>query len=259
MSALEVAKKLAEGSGNSFHSRVARWFQENGWYVLISPYYMDQSQGKAREIDLIAEKAIPIIDFMGRAQGDVVVRLYVECKFISATSVLWFTEKDRVSAEDLVCRAGGFRTDNAYTNRHHYLSSCPSVAKIFATAAKSQEQEPIYKALNQVLGAQVSMETRPMASPILRRQHGGLRAVLSFPVVVCSDFNQLFKAEFFEDSDPERITENFQLEVRYAFTDSSGNPKDDYFLIDFVSYDLLDDFTAKVLCNAETSAFLLQS
>ena len=162
MSGDEVAKKIIEYSGNSFHSRVARWLMENEWHVRISPYYMDQSQSKAREIDLVAERIVPITDHFSRRVGDVVVRLYIECKFVASHSVFWFADKDKKAAEALVCRSGNFRMNNTHTTEHHYISTCEKVAKVFATESKSQEQEPFYKALNQVLNAYVSMLDRPI-------------------------------------------------------------------------------------------------
>ena len=57
---LSDAKRIVAESGNSFHARVSSWLTSNGWRVVISPYYMDQSQGKARELDLVAEKLFKI-------------------------------------------------------------------------------------------------------------------------------------------------------------------------------------------------------
>lgn len=256
MSSVDTAKKIINNSGNSFHARVAKWLNENEWRVLISPYYMDQSQNKAREIDLMAERVVPIKDFFDRWIGDVVIRMYVECKFVSSHSVFWFTAKDMHAAEKLVCRTGGFRMDNPYTKEHHYLSTCDTVAKVFATEAKSQEQDPFYKAINQVLNAYVSMHSRPTIFPALREGNRGTRVRLNYPVVVCSRFSKLFRTDFFQDSEPEQITENFQLEVQYAYTDQSNNARDDHFLIDFVEFDRLDQLCAKLIRNAEISAHL---
>ena len=256
MSSLEAAKKIIESSGNSFHSRVAKWLQEAEWHVLVSPYYMDQSQNKAREIDLIAERIVPIRDSDGRRVGDVVIRLYVECKFISSHSVFWFTQKDTHAAEKLVCRTGGFRMDNFYTKEHHYLSSCDTVAKVFATEYKSQEQEPFYKALNQVLSAYVSMQNRAPIVPALQESTRGPRVRLNYPVVVCSSFEKLFRTDFFDSTEPTQVTDNFQLEVQYAYTDQSNAARDDHFLIDFVEFTRLEDFCTKVIRNGEVSAYL---
>ena len=61
--------ELIKNSGNNFHAKVARWLAENDWHVVVSPYYMDQTQNKAREIDLIAEKFWPINDSFSNQTG----------------------------------------------------------------------------------------------------------------------------------------------------------------------------------------------
>jgi hypothetical protein len=166
--------KLVSGSGNNFHAKVARWLSDNGWHIIVSPYYMDQTQNKAREIDLIAEKLWPITDAFGRPVDNLAVRLFVECKFVPSHSVFWFAEKDQHSAEDLVCNSGLFRSDNFYTRKHHYLSQSEKVAKLFATSAsKASENEPFYKALNQVLNAMVSMSGQPITVPSIKKESAG--------------------------------------------------------------------------------------
>jgi hypothetical protein len=182
----EILKK----NGNNFHAKVARWLNEHDWHVIVSPYYMDQTQNKAREIDLIAEKSWPVIDKLDRSFGDVVARLFIECKYISSHSVFWFTEKDQESALNLVCTSRPFKANNMYTDRHHYLAQDTKVAKLFATNSKKDtENEPFYKALNQVLNAMVSMRDRSVSIPEIKESKRILRAVIEFPVVVCSSFD----------------------------------------------------------------------
>lgn len=101
--------------------------------VIVSPYYMDQSLSKAREIDLIVEKEFPFNDGFNRFSGYVVVRLFVECKYIPSPSVFWFSSKDGNSARELVCKNRIFNKENSYTEKHHYLSTCDRVAKLFAS------------------------------------------------------------------------------------------------------------------------------
>lgn len=247
--------RLIENSGNAFHARVARWFADNGWHVVISPYYMDQTQNKAREIDLIVEKLWPITDHSGRAVDYVAIRLFVECKFVASHSVFWFSNKDEHSAEELVCSDGFFRSDNIYTKKHHYLANSQKVAKLFATSSnKLAENEPFYKALNQALNAMVAMRGQPVSIPSTQRIQRSPRLVLEFPVVICNSFEQLFSVDFFADPQPERITDNFQLEVRYAYIDRHNNQRDDYFLLDFVEFDQLDKFCEAVNETAKAAA-----
>ena len=171
--------ELIRSSGNNFHAKVARWFADNGWHVVISPYYMDQTQSKAREIDLVAEKVWPLLDSFGRAVDDIAVRLFIECKFVASDAVFWFADKDRESALELVCSNGPFRRDNSYTEKHHYLSQSSRVAKLFSTSnTKAAENEPFYKALNQSLNAMTSMRGQAVTVPSVRKSRRHPKAVL---------------------------------------------------------------------------------
>lgn len=260
MASSDEVEELIRGSGNTFHAKVARWLLGNGWHVVVSPYYLDQAQNKAREIDLVAEKLWPVKDQFNRAIDDVAVRLFVECKFVPSTSVFWFAEKDQQSARELVCANGIFRADNTYTNKHHYLSQSPRVAKLFSTStSKAPENDPFYKALNQALTAMVSMRGQPVSVPSLKNSRRIPRAVIELPLVVCSSFEQFYSVDFYTDSNPELVKDNFQLEVRYAYIDRRQNQRDNYFLLDFVEFNQLDKFTKAIDEDAKVAAFLVAS
>jgi hypothetical protein len=248
---------LIAGSGNNFHARVARWFADNGWHVIISPYYLDQSQGKAREIDLIAEKLWTVLDSFGRPKDHVAVRLFIECKFVALDAVFWCADKDREAALELVCATHPFQRNNSYTEEHHYLAQSPRVAKLFATLnSKIVENEPFYKALNQALSALVSMRGQVLTEPTIRKRNRAPVTILEVPVVVCSSFDKLYSVDFFSDSQPEPITENFQLEVRYAYAGADSQRRNEYFLLDFVAFDKLRQFVNAVDASAGAAAIL---
>lgn len=247
----EVARLVSE-SGNSFHAKVARWMQSDGWHVSVSPYYIDQTQNKAREIDLVAEK---LWNFNDTWSGEVViaVRLFVECKFIPSYSVFWFTDKDTDAAEALVCSRGLFRQGNTYTKNHHYLAESPHVAKLSATSiGRNTDNDPYYRALNQVLNAMVSMRGGNVAVRASRNQPA---AVLEFPVVVCSSFDQVYGVNFYADVEPQRVTGNFQLEIQYAYFDRAGRQLDEHLLLDFVEFSQLKAFVAAIEKDVEAAAF----
>ena len=248
--------ELIKNSGNNFHAKVARWLAENDWHVVVSPYYMDQTQNKAREIDLIAEKFWPINDSFSNQTGDIAVRLYIECKFVPSHSVFWFADKDKKSALELVCSNGHYRENNTNTQKHHYLAHSAKVAKLFATStSKTTENEPFYKALNQALNAMVSMRGQPVSIPTRNNYQRSPQLVLEFPIVVCSSFKQIYSADFYAESEPKPITDNFQLEVRYAYIDKRGNQRDDYFLLDFVEFDQLENFAKAIDEDAKVAVF----
>lgn len=249
--------KIVESSGNSFHARVASWFKSNGWEVLVSPYYLDQMQSKAREIDLIVEKTWPVRDLFGREVGDVLVRLYVECKFIPGYSVIWFSDKDSEKAQRLVCRCSAFRPENRYTQEHHYLAHSAQVAKVFASGqGREGETDPIYKGLNQVLNAFVAMKGRAPVTQKLRERSGGRLIVLEYPVIVCNTFDRLFGTTFFSPDTPRQLSEAFLLELDYAYVDRNGGSQQDYFLVDFVQLSGLEALVNMLDIDAKNAAFL---
>jgi len=218
---------------------------------------MDQTQDKARELDLVAEKLWPIKDGFGNEIGNVVVRLFVECKYVAAEAVFWFTPKDLQAARQLVCRMAPFRDNNAYTDRHHYLATSQRVAKVFSSAGgKGTENEPIFKALNQALNATVAMRARPVTHPNVTGRPGGRLVTLNYPVVVCSSFDQFYAVDFFTDGEPQPIADNFQLEVQYAYFDQAGSSKNELFLLDFVEFGKLQQFETAISAGTNAAAYL---
>lgn len=258
MSLPQQVQELIESSGNTFHSKVARWFAENGWSIAISPYYMDQTQQKARELDLVVEKVWERNDRFSRWQGRTAVRLFVECKYLPGHSVFWFIDKNKEAIERMLVETGNFRERNMYTQKHHYLSG-DHVAKLFASSnAKGQEGEPFYKALNQALNALVSLRRQVPRAFSSDRQPGGFQVTLDFPVIVCNSFAQLYSADFAGQCLTEQTKENFHLEVEYAYIDPNGGSRDELFLIDVVEYDQLAQFVLKLEEDANVAGFFAE-
>ena len=252
--------QLIEGSGNTFHAAVARWFRARDWHTLVSPYYMDQTQSKARELDLVTERIWPVRDAFNRWEGEVVVRLFVECKYLASESVFWFAPKDVGAASKLVCSLGPFRENNTYTQRHHYLSTSTSVAKVFASNnSRTQENDPFYKALNQALNATVSMRTKSSAHPELQKRAQGQIVLLDYPVIVCNSFSRLYSVDFFAESEPSSISDNFQIEVQYAYQDRSNRELDEYFLVDVVEFEQLEKFVTDLEQGTNAAVYLASS
>lgn len=261
MTGISKVKDLIARSGNSFHAKVARWFSENGWHVIVSPYYLDQSQNKAREIDLVVEKDWSVYhnNIHGEIIGEIVVRLFVECKYLSGQSVFWFADKDLASATELVCSRSPFKKNSVYTDKHHYLS-LGKVAKVFSSGkAQNSEQDPFYKALNQSLNGMVSMCGLPVSIPQFKTDRKEAKAVVEFPVVVCNSFADVYSVDFYNDSEPELISKNFQIEVQYAYVDSKGKRQSDYFLLDVVEFDKLGDYIQAIGEDALAAVALAES
>jgi len=255
---LDKVKEIIAQSGNTFHCKVLKYLQEKGWTVLISPYYNDNVSNKPREIDLIAEKAFDAKDNMGRFFGTVNVKLFVECKYILQKTVFWFHNKDKQKAEDLVIQSTPLRKENIYTKRHHYLGGADSVAKLFADEKKkSADNEIFYKALNQNLNAMIYYRNRESIIRLPPGRDDRVLKTVNYPIIVCNSFDNLYRVEIDTDAEPFNITENFQLEVNYAYMTSDGNNRNEYFLIDILNFDFFDSFLAGIEVDTELVSFFL--
>jgi hypothetical protein len=243
----EEIERLVRESGNSFHCEATNFLKKKGWSTLVSPYYMDSGTNKPREIDLIAEKHWIFKPSFGRREqraGAIIIKLFVECKYIAQPTVFWFSDKDVVVARNWVNRNTPLSgEDNAYTEKHHYLASNPKVAKLFASKTQpSTENEAMYRALNQSLNAMVYLrrgqsiirELTERTIPILKR--------VEMPVIVCDSFSNFYRVEMDRPDQPRTIDDNFQLEVNYAYMNSEGSQRTEYFLIDVVDFRKLDSF-----------------
>ena len=84
-------------------------------------------------------------------------------------------------------------------------------------------------------------------------------ALLEFPVIVCSSFQQIYGVDFFTDSPPDRVTDNFQLGIEYAYIDRGGAHRDEHLLLDFVEFEQLKTFAAAIEEDANQAVFFAGS
>lgn len=244
--------ELVESSGNSFHARVVKAFRDAGWHTRVSPYYLDESTNRAREIDLVAEKSWLVQGLRGQSQWQLHTKLFVECKYLTGQTAVWIDERDSAAAE----RWLGSNTplpgaSNIYTQKHHYLASGSQVAKLFAsTPGGGQEREALYKALNQALHAMVYL--RRSGSIIPPEKLGHLRnRFVELPVILVNSFDGFYSVSMDQPAEPKLVDQNFQLEVHYAFLDASRKRQSEYFLVDVVAYDRLREFFDALERDAE--------
>lgn len=250
MSEIEEAKLIVSESGNSFHSKVVKFLQDKGWHTQISPYYMDGSTNKPREIDLIAEKSWAYKEHFSSVSGTVNIKLFIECKYIPQVNVFWFSPKDRASAKEWIknntCLTGGD------TNDHHYLSGNQDVAKLFASKSKASiENEVIYKALNQSLNAMVYLRRRSSIIPDRYSNGTSILETIEIPLIICNSFDKFFQVNIESSADPKPIKDAFQLEVNYAYVNSNGNNVSEYFLIDIIDFNCIDKFLSELDADKE--------
>lgn len=257
--AIDKVKTIIAQSGNTFHCKVLKYLQSKGWTVLISPYYNDNVSSKPREIDLIAEKAFVAMNIFGEPFGTINIKLFIECKYITQKTVFWFHDKDKQKAEELVVRTTPLRKEYDYTNKHHYLDGPDRVAKLFAEEGKkSSDNEIFYKALNQSLNAMIYYRNKGSIIKLPNGWKSHILRTINYPVIVCNSFENLYRVEIDADTDPFSITDNFQLEVNYAYMTSTVSDMNEYFLIDILNFDMFDNFLEKLQNDTLQISYVLR-
>lgn len=235
--------------GNDFQFKVKRVLTDNGWSVRMSPHYNDIFSEKPREIDIIAEKAFPPAS-NSIYNSTVIVRLFVECKYISDSTIFWFDERNTAEAKKVIDSLRSFHdpeNNTSVAQKHHYLAEKP-IAKLFRTGSKTgADGDPMYKAINQCLNAYIYFRNHPTN---LRENYDYQSVVeIDYPIIICNSFNLLQKKNMIvsgQDISTEQIQEPFQLEIDYAFT-VKGDQREEFFYLDILSINDLKSFEDSVL------------
>jgi hypothetical protein len=239
-------QELFTKSGNSFHSRVVKLLRDEKWTVLVSPYYSDNFTDKPREIDIISERPFDVEKFgwMGTANAS----LFIECKYINTKTIFWFDVKDKIRAIERIMKDTGLEHPNQNTNikAHHYFSDLP-VAKLFTSAKGSEDNDIIGKAINQNLNALVYYRNHASIIPPERGKAVNVLKKVPYPMIVVNSFQNFYRVNMADpDGEIEQITEPFHLEVNYAYIDKEKNSRNEFFLIDVVSYDKLSEHLSMI-------------
>lgn len=72
---------------------------------------------------------------------------------------------------------------------------------------------------------------------------------------MCSSFSKMYGVDFLSDGPPTPITENFQMEVQYAYMHKQREKDvNEYFLLDFVEFDQLNAYAADIDAEAKIAA-----
>ncbi|MDO8604375.1 MAG: hypothetical protein Q7K40_03185 [bacterium] len=246
-----AVEEIIEKSGNSFHSRVVNKLRDEGWSVLVSPHYNDNFTDKPREIDIIAEKKFNVTEVFGEWLGTVNVLLFIECKYVNNETVFWFEKKDIARATERIMHNTGLDDPRRNTGiqKHHHYADVP-IAKLFASdKGRSEDNEVINKAINQVLNATVYYRNRGDLK-LATTERGYIERVIkrvSYPLIVVNSFDSFHATEMNGSGEAKPITEAFPLEVNYAYTDKDRNGHNEYFLIDVVSLDKLPEFLTSTI------------
>lgn len=234
-------KDIIENSGNNHHYQVVEFLRDKKWTVLVSPYYNDKFTDKPREVDIIAEKAFDVKEW-GTWFGTLNVKLFIECKYITKPTVFWFDKKDMGRATGRMAEDTLISDNNTNIQKLRYYTE-KNVAKLFDSRKDSLDNEVFFKAISQSINA--LMDYRGGDS-IIQKSDPDRRVniihTISYPVILCNSFSNLYRVGASLLDGYARISDNFQMEVNYAYRNISNNSIYEYFILDVVSFDKLDDF-----------------
>ena len=231
--------------GNDFHYKAVHALRNAGWTVRVSPHYNDAFSEKPREIDIIAEKAFP--SMQGSVyRGAVIVRLFVECKYIAEQTTFHFDNRNIDKAKEVVERTRAFHEpdQNLYVmQKHHYLSDS-LIATLYRTEGKNIDGDPIHKGINQCLNATIYY--RHHRTELWKKYNHQSVVELNYSVIVCNAFEKFTVKDTTANSAVSSVTQPFQLEVDYAYT-SNTKPVEEVFYVDVLNINQLKDFEEQVL------------
>lgn len=224
-------QKIIERSGHDFHSKVSKEFRDSGWSVTDNHYYNDPDSGKAREIDIIAQKEYKVSHgVFDDLNETITIKLFIECKYINSPTVFWFKSRDIIKATELSKdnEILNDKPDN-YVNdmtKHHYVKLDQVTGQW-----QSENNDVFAEAQHQVLKAMLFFKENSDAN----------NYEISYPMIVINDLDQVFKRDL-PPKNHSNIEEKFQIETNYSFKNNKKENITKYFLIDVVSLPVLGSF-----------------
>ncbi len=222
---------IIQKSGHDFHSKVSNFLIEVGWKVIDSPHYNDPDSDKSREIDIEAKKEFVVrYGNFDRREEKIVVKLYIECKYIKSPIVFWFKEKNKEKSIELAKDNPILENkEDYYAEGYHYVEG-----DWVASRWQQSDCDIIEDAKHKVLKALIASQNEELEYYEIK-----------YPIIIINDFEQLAKREDGENN-YSKINDNFQIEVNYSYKDKEKNSINKYFLVDLVSFSLLSDFISKL-------------
>ncbi|MBP7806492.1 hypothetical protein KA057_02310 [Candidatus Gracilibacteria bacterium] len=231
---IKTPQELIDSSGNTMTIRVRDFLINHGWKTTLSSYYVDTMTSKTRENDIVAIKNFTCSDALGR-NVFLSVALVIECKYITKNTVFWFDPMNIAMAQN---------SKNSHNQNTNYLGihtlslgndyKPKEVAKLFEDGDTSGK--PLFTGIDQCLHGLIFQRDRMFGST---KYFGGGRIFLEYPVLLVNSF------DYFYNPKCEKIGNNFLFEVDYSYLKNS-EVQNEYFLVDIVSEELLEDFMTTI-------------
>ncbi len=204
---------------------------------MVSPYYLDPYKNIPRELDIVAEKALPV--GFDRFIGNVHVGLFIECKHELPETVFWFDKRDGQASKELLARMFGTVPSFFKDIDHRFLLN-PEVAKLFHPGG----EKGFYKALNEVLNSYESLSTKPFFIKDTGEKHF---PVIDYKIILLKQPGNIFR---YTPKTLEPIQDSYiQFETIYQGT---------YHLIEMLEFDSFQNYLSFLIQDVEIVKDVLQ-
>jgi len=236
-------KKIIEESGNNLHIDTVDLLERMQWDVDLSSYYYDDTANKPREIDIIAQKNVEVIDDPEKGViSQFKLFLFIECKYFKNEVAFWMRpNREGEAKEAMIIEA--IRSVDEWDKKlileeeglfreHHYLRE-GFIGKLY----DSKNEKPIFDALTQPIKSLTFFKER-------RAEKG-----IYYPIVVYSGIEGIYAIKR-KGADLDKLEPKKELifGLNYSYRSVVDNKlKTNHFYIDFIHQGGLGDFVEEII------------
>jgi len=240
-------KKIIEESGNNLHIDTVDLLERMQWDVDLSSYYYDETANKPREIDIIAQRNVEVINDPEKEVIDQFkLFLFIECKYLKNEVAFWARRNNEEESKEAIIIEG---LDKEYLlegenlfREHHYLKE-RFIGKLYDSFPK--EQGAVFNAVTQPIKSLTFFKERFYKMEVER----GLTKALYYPIVVYSGIEGIYDIRRKEaDLDKLELKKELIFALNYSYRSVVDNKlKTNCFYIDFIHQDSLGSFIEDVI------------
>lgn len=243
----EEFKKIIEKSGNNLHIDTVNLLETMQWDVDLSSYYYDDTANKPREIDIIAQRNVSVIDPLKKISVDEFkLFLFIECKYFKNEVAFWARRNRKEEAKEAMIIEG---LDKEYLlgpgnlfRDHHYLRE-RFIGTLYDSFPK--EQGAVFNAVTQPIKSLTFFKERFYKMEVEK----GLTKAIYYPIVVYSGIEGICDIRR-KGVDLDKLEPKKELifGLNYSYRSVVDNKlKTNRFYIDFIHQSRLGNFIEDVI------------
>jgi len=247
---MDTINSLITNHWNKFMIKVSNYLKEQGRDVTISPYYIDIATDKSRELDIVATKKRKVWggDRDEFKSFEIESRLFIECKYIDKDFVAWIIPKDENKIDSLLLQQSITRTLSyssyektlpTFLTKHHYKTKQYLINDF---SCKDNNKNAMKDWINQCLHGFIYFKDD---------HKGHSRYSIDYPIVMVNSLDKTYLTDWWDD-DSAQADKNLLYQINYSYENKGSRITED-FLIDIVSFELIDDFLNDI--EAEREAY----